>query len=462
MLSAYGTKEQMRISFRDYKVADFLSKHRFSTRQFVATVQHTFEREVRINLDLNILWQHGSSPEQIVEDLEVEEGQRVRAGTALQTRTAQELEDLLCRLFFQAKSILVQPMVAGRSGANVLWVQPFYADGGGGRAVVVKFGNSYKIRQEYHNYKHSVEPFVGGQRCTAILDLRQTASLSGIVYSLLGAIDDQSNKLEHFASFYRRASILEITRTLDLLFTETCGSWYANPGHLQPLNLTEDYQRAFKTTPQKLEQGLQLLPAVATMGSSRNLYFKSLGGIDREFTNPLQAIKHRPFVQPTYVCTTHGDFNQYNLLVDRDGYPWMIDFHETGKGHILRDVAYLDSIVRFQLLEASEATLAERLALEEVLGNVKRFSQLKDLADGSSFKNNNVEKAFAVVVHLRRLARQLINQNPNDNIGEYYVALLYNALNTLDFQNLSVIQREHALLSASLLVGLLELQPLAE
>ncbi len=35
ILSAYGTKEQMRMAFRDHKVADFLSKDEFNNRAFL-------------------------------------------------------------------------------------------------------------------------------------------------------------------------------------------------------------------------------------------------------------------------------------------------------------------------------------------------------------------------------------------------------------------------------------------
>src|SRR5689334_5700115 len=45
ILSAYGTKEQMRTAFRDYKVADFLSKNEFSTRSFLESVQQVFSKE---------------------------------------------------------------------------------------------------------------------------------------------------------------------------------------------------------------------------------------------------------------------------------------------------------------------------------------------------------------------------------------------------------------------------------
>src|SRR5712691_5266073 len=56
ILSAYGTKEQMRVAFRDHKVADFLSKDDFNNRAFLESVRQVFSKEVNINLALDILW----------------------------------------------------------------------------------------------------------------------------------------------------------------------------------------------------------------------------------------------------------------------------------------------------------------------------------------------------------------------------------------------------------------------
>jgi len=159
---------------------------------------------------------------------------------------------------------------------------------------------------------------------------------------------------------------------------------------------------------------------------------------------------------PAYLRITHGDFKQHNLLVDSTEHVWMIDFQGTGQGHILRDVAMLDSVVRFQLLPAKEATLKERLQMEEALCSIERFSQVEQLTTKFSTANPALTKTYNAVVYLRTLARRLVNQNPNDDMSEYYIALLYNALNTLQFFSLPSVQHEHALLSASLLVDQLE------
>ena len=179
------------------------------------------------------------------------------------------------------------------------------------------------------------------------------------------------------------------------------------------------------------------------------LHFSSLSE-QRTFTNPILAVAEKHLVRPTYICTTHGDFNPQNILVDRDKHTWLIDFQSAGPGHIMRDVAALDSAVRYQLLSPEDATLDERLDMEQGLNKCTKFSELDKMATAFPTKNQALAKTFATVAHIRKLARQLVAQNPNDDMSEYYIALLYNGLNNIRFHSLKTVQREHALLSASL------------
>jgi CheY-like chemotaxis protein len=451
MLSAFGTKEHMRTSFRKYKVADFLSKDDFDNQEFLENIRQVFSQKVNINLVLEIHWQNRSGPEQAVLNLIVDE-KRIKRGIPLQSQMAVELEDLLCRLFYQANSILVRPLSQGQSGTAVLRVQPFFTIKGGGHEVVVKFGEFSKIEVEYNNFKEFVQPFIGGGRNTTVLDLRRTPHLGGIVYSLLGTSNDQ---LVEFGDFYRHANLSKIRDALDRLFRDTCGAWYANPGHLQPLDLTAEYQRLFEYTPERLEQ--VLAEQLKTVQGKQQLYFRNLKG-ERTFTNPMLATAGLPLVRPTYKCTTHGDFNQHNLLVDSTDHVWLVDFQGTGQSHILRDVAMLDSAVRFQLLAVDEAILEERLQMEEALCSIEHFSQVDQLANNFSTENKALSKCYGTIMHLRTWARRLVEQNPSDDMSEYYIALLYNAMNTIRFSSsLSTVQREHAVLCASLLVDRLGL-----
>jgi hypothetical protein len=103
------------------------------------------------------------------------------------------------------------------------------------------------------------------------------------------------------------------------------------------------------------------------------------------------------------------------------------------------------------LLSPEDATLDERLDMEQTLNQCAKFSELDELATAFPTENQALAKNFASVIYIRKLARQLVAQNPSDDMGEYYIALLYNGLNNIRFHSLKTVQREHALLSASLI-----------
>lgn len=449
ILSAYGTPEQMRKAFKDYRVADFLSKSHFTRKSFLESIHQAFLKEALINLELSIHWQQVKGPEQVVHNLELG-GIRLRRNPDLQSKIALELDDLLCRLFYTAESVMLRPFTIGPSGAGVLWAQPFYPNGGG-RAVVVKFGDFQQIEQEAHNFKHYVQPFVSGGRATSILAQRRTPHLGGLIYSLLGVDKDQ---WEDFGDYYQHASPQKVKDVLDHLFLDTCSAWYANPGRLQPYDLTSNYQSMLGFTQENLDSAL--LNLQKSVKGRQKLSFTALSQ-ERAFTNPLLKIEEQVLMRSTYTCITHGDFNQHNILIDGSGHSWLIDFQATNPGHVLRDIAQLDSEIRFVLLSAHEATLDERLHMEEVLCAANLFSEVPQLAARMTSTNQALAKACDVIIHLRTLARKLIAQNPSDDMSEYYIALFYYAVNTLRFYNLSSCQREHALLCASLLADRLKL-----
>jgi CheY-like chemotaxis protein len=443
MLSGHATREEMRESFRRFEVADFISKQDYVGEKFVEDIRAVFEKEVRVNLGLEIHWKQGAEPEQLVLNLEVE-GRRVKRDDPALPLLAAELDDLLCRLFHDASSLLVRPLGQGMSGSGVLWVQPFYK--GAGQPRVVKFGDFRQADLEYSNYREHVEKYISGGRCTSIPEggLRRTARLGGIIYSLLGAAGEE---MESFGRFYERADAAEVAHVLDGLFFDTCRGWYTRLRETEgPLDLTEEYRRSLGFTAERLHDALE--KGLKAVQGKQKLRFGPLGE-GPTFTNPVLAAERFRFEEKTYTCRTHGDLNENNVLVDVEGRTWLIDFDTTGEGHILRDVAELESVVRFKLLGPEEADLEERWRMEEVLCGMRRFSEVDELASRFNTANPALAKAYATAVHLRGIARRLVLQS--DETDDYLVALFYYAINTIRFYQLPAVQRQHALLSASLL-----------
>jgi CheY-like chemotaxis protein/thiamine kinase-like enzyme len=448
MYSGYGTMERSREAFAKFHVEDFLVKVKNTPGDLVETIKKIAGEKARINLDLNTRWPKGLDAAQVVVNLNVGGG-RVKNKSPEQARLAVELDDLLCRLFYQSESVLLKPLAFGHSGSAVMLATPFFKRTGAGQPVVVKFGDHHQIEQESKNYREFVQPFIGGNHNTSIIELRRSLHLGGIVYSLLGSV---GNQVESFSAFYAHAEVDEIKTVLQRLFQETCTQWYANRGVLRLLDLTDEYVGRLGLTTERVEKALA--EGLKGVQGKHQLYFDALGG-RRAFTNPVTDLQGQGLLASTYVCSTHGDLNGGNILIDKERHVWLIDFGLTGPGHILRDFAELDTVIRCQLLKENEATLEERLALEEALALPERFSDVGQLSPRLQSTNAALAKAYETVVYLRQLAYQVVESNPADDAKEYNVALYYYSLNTLRFYSWPQIQRQHALVSASLLYDLI-------
>jgi thiamine kinase-like enzyme len=448
ILSAYGTNQRVRQAFKEYKVADFLEKTDFFADQtrLLDSVHAATTLAGQINLSLEISWPPQMNRARTAQQLLLDTP-AFRKHRYSYDKMGAELEDLFCRLFYNAQGVRVQNLTPGWSGAGVVKIQPFYHHGGKGHDLLVKFGSHESIAQEYRNFLDHVHNFISDGRNAIALQKRRTVHLGGIIYTYLGAGGDV---LVDFATFYRQHTRSEIEKALDQLITRTCENWYANRTELRHIKVASFYQQMFAFPPNRLEQTLGKYLQPLKVERKQHLTFFALPG-RRNFTNPL-AVVDPQITYFSYISKTHGDLNAHNMLVDDRQRIWLIDFQSTGQSHILRDIATLDALIRFQLLPEDEATLSDRCFLEETLCRIDSYEQLASMPDLFPTNNEALHKAFSLIVFLRRLAGQVISLNRQTEINEYYTALFYIALNTLRFtQSLGHVQREHALLSASLL-----------
>jgi thiamine kinase-like enzyme len=417
--------------------------------------------EVRINLDLNINWQGdiktaaeaaegmlvGGQRVKIVTEAAVEEAdspedrQKKQMQRDLWQRTEIEIEDLLCRLYHRASSIQIRTLTGGYSGALVLHVKPLF-DGIMGRPQVTKIGHLAAITREYKNHRDYVQDYLA--RVPNAVDYMRTAQLAGINYTFVEGPGGED--LNDFETFYEEHSFDAIKALLDDLFNTVCINWY-NGRQLEECRLSESYRHDLKLRKGKLEEALKHLKRRIQTGQDTIV----VPEIDEShhFVNPIPVAMNRDIMLFAFRSMTHGDLNARNILVDNNDHAWLIDFSHTEIGHMLRDIAKLDSVLRIQMLSQQEATLQERFYLEETLADAASPNQIMQLSDQLETDNPALQKVYRTVRYLRQYAATI--SNGSASMEDYDVALMYNNISAITYYSLSKLQRLHGLLSASLL-----------
>ena len=444
MLTAYWSRSREEKTLDKYGVFCFLDKRNFDEKKFLTKIRQGIEI-AKINLMLRI--SNFEEAQSQMNNMQVG-GNRLKSSDPLFERLREELEDLFCRLFSHVVEIGLRPMETGFSGTRVLIADLYFEDRLPGSSVVIKFGDYKIMKREYENFKDYVEYRVSGAKHTAIGKFRRTSNLGGILYSFLGA---GMEKVRSFYQFFEVASLSDVQFTLHRLFKITCRPWYVNFKSSGLCDLMDYYWTSLARPFEGIRRTKASLKSVKGKG---RLIFRSLGS-SQQFLDPVAQIENLKVFGDLIECITHGDLNLGNLLVDEHGDSWLIDFQSTGFSHYFRDFVELDTCIRILDLDHKLFSLQERLAMEAVLNSISNFEELGNLKVGFSSKNDLVSKSFSTVLYLREMAGNIKLLN-DDNMASYYVGLFCNTLNFIRFPGYTKIQKEHALLSASLILDRLK------
>jgi CheY-like chemotaxis protein len=448
VLTAYARTDEVRRAFREFGVADFFRKQDFDDKELTSLVRRLLGREGQLNLDLILHWQGIEEPKRFISALQSKWPDIDRPPRhTLSERIADELEDLLGRLFFEADRVLVKPATRERGGQGLLYAQPVYANGVG-RTVVVKVGEAEAIARERESFETYVQPLLGPSFVASLTGMRRTPMLGGIAY-LPGS--GAGERFEDFGAFYRRATVEQVQKIIDVLFLEALAPWYLQANALE----VHDFSVLYGAIPWAAGDDLPWVfgKDIEIASAGEEIAFRSLG--DRRLRNPLQVVAGG-VSRPTYVSITHGNLGEQSILLDDRGSPWLINFSRTGPGHVLRDLVDLDSSIRIALLDPEKVGLKERLELEERLISAGTFEELQQLPSRANGQRE-VEKAFEVCRHLRSLAAKLLARNPSTDLGEVHLGLLYAALGLVRSADLQQVQRQHTLAAAGILAAKLGL-----
>jgi CheY-like chemotaxis protein len=440
VITGYDSFENMRRALRpvlpDNIPADDYILKKDGPSALLEAIERICRVEIDINWDLELEWKDISA-ETVGVEVELDQADLTREVLA------EEVEELLRKLFYEADQIVVSPLLSparahasSQSGAVVLKVQPHYRRRGWGVPLVCKVGERHQIQGETGNYERHVKGFVGGGRHTNLEQVRYTHHLGGILYAMLGTTLE---KTRDFYDFYRHAPVAEIRQVLTHLFEDVCKYWYANQRPQEQINLTPLYRDSLGLSDEKLQL---TLARHFSRQQGHTIQFEGLSGT---FINPVFWIKDREIQSLTCRCVTHGDLHSHNIFVDEHRQVWLIDFGRTDEGHALRDFIELETDVKFTLLETVD--LKTLYDFEVVLLEPDRLDSPPTPPD--QMTDPDVRKAFQVVNMLRRMAANIVKCD--GSAQPYYRGLLYQTLNVARLKKVGLKKKQHALLSAALI-----------
>ncbi len=414
----------------------------------------------QINLQLKLKWKPGISMDRLVAplrpSLDADDGQ-----------LAEEVEELLRRLFSKESAISLYPLVPGRGGGTVVLVRPEYQQVKGS-LMVVKMGPVDKIDAEVDNYREYVEPYAHRHATILVGQPVRTHRLAAFKLLFLGSSED---KLRDFNDLYDdlRVPTPKLQEVVENLFRHTCRIWYHNkqqwPVEEEDRTLSQVLQEQLSFS---LDDGDELARSLEELLAEQPFPFATferesateiracIDGREQLLFDPVAFVKEgSSLFSPTFAAIVHGDLNGRNLLIDEvTDIPWLIDFCRTGWGPALCDAAELETAVKFELIHHHHrVNLPDLIAFEETVLAASTF--LDPITLTSVTQSKAFQRALSVIEAVRTEARNIAETK---FIDEYYLLLLFYALKMMTWKGISsldhnrqALRRRHALFSAGLL-----------
>lgn len=407
-------------------------------------VEQALHNDARVNPHLEIVLEHGLDWRRIQNSIECLLPQEA-------TTAAEELSDLLKRVFCQADRIALRPLKNGHSGSAVLLVTPFSRDIEQA-SVVVKLTERSNAEREAEKYDKYVANHMAEPRRTDRRDVRVTARLGAIVYSFVGA---GATDFLRFRDVYNSGDRGSIQRVIENLFADTCSSWYRRT--LRPAgsipSLGGRYREWLRLDNDKIELALRETMALASecgmtlIDSRRPLASGIRVGDEPEILDNPIAISTSPLPYHGMFCYAHGDLHEDNILVDSHQQTWLIDFFNTGPAHPVRDFALLECAIRLYLQRSTGALPLFYRWEQNLAGEVLNPDGWQ--SDPQIVDDVELDRATEAILQIRRLLRRLL---PEMTARDYLIGLYFHALKAMTLtKKFTPHQRCHALLSAAVL-----------
>lgn len=446
IITAYGSYELLKRLLEGVAVDGYVEKEPGYIAGLLAKIHQVFADKIPINFELEFLADSEQQLERCVEYIHQADNEtRIRHDVLVP-----QAFDLIRKMFRSAKSVMLDPLAEGLSGAAILRAHPTYSQGLT-RPIVAKIGRRAKVEKEQQHYQDNVRLFLTGN-CTTQLETFYTRDMGGLLYTL-----NLTGVYKDLKEFFEFESAATIVGALENLFRKTCAPWYGNRKAARYANLRDLYLEAFELTdkPQRIPHEIKELHPEIDWTAKRI----ALAPLNGDYPNPLLWLANeRVAWMPVCTCVTHGDLHANNILINANGECWLIDFYRTYPSHILRDFVILETDLKYRVM--GDVTPSDFVTFERALLDW----QPPHAFHAALTLPPRIRKASEVIVGLRTQAWSLLDWQVSgksaDAQREYLASLLMATLNVLRLRHMKspalAPRRELALVSALLICERLE------
>lgn len=354
-----------------------------------------------------------------------------------------DYERIVKNVHHDCSEVRLHPISGGFSGSLVFRDEAYDHHGRREMPFVLKLDRWENIRAEIEGYEGHVKRYIQNN-ATQIIHQARSGEYGGILYTFVGIQGPQS-RIFSLEDYYLTHSTGEVLAIFDILFRRVLRAWYGQP-RLRDLPLYRLYGDIYNY--EGVKRWAESRYGISPADESIDLPY----GLGRS-QNPLYFMEtilpeRRSWTWNVYEGSVHGDLNMKNVLMDEEKNLWLIDFAMTGHSHILRDIAKLESVLKFEMVPiSSEERLLGLVKLERVFLRPERLGEIPEVPEWIG--DPDTVKAFRVVQQLRRYSDTITLLD--EDIRQYYLALLYYTLCVPAFVSVNDHMREYAWISSSLL-----------
>jgi hypothetical protein len=242
----------------------------------------------------------------------------------------------------EPETVVLSPL-AGARASQVFRLTPLFDRAEGpmrGTPLVVKFVSLADGLAEQANYTTFVRPFLPAARRPELHGLAIAGQHAALCYAFIGTADRSSATL---TDFFLRGDIQQ----MDSLLRGALDHWYSEDMIRQEGDLARRYLDRFFSGRRRVAEAEATLSACATSFFGAQACDSGFSIAGEWLPSPNRVLFEGGCSRPLRSCIIHGDLNSDNIVfADNDTAATLVDFRETGRGHVFEDLVSLELSVR--------------------------------------------------------------------------------------------------------------------